>query len=100
MVRLDSSWAEVFMLQIKEFSEAAGLGFEPRLTDPESVSTLSWLFTAVQKMAFSSQISGTGVACCPPLFTPVTVKSLSKVPGTLHRLDDLRERGEYASLSG
>jgi hypothetical protein len=25
------------MLQIKEFSEAAGLGFEPRLTDPESV---------------------------------------------------------------
>ena len=43
------------MLQIKEFSEAAGLGFEPRLTDPESVSTLSWLFTAVQKTAFSSQ---------------------------------------------
>ena len=26
------------MLQIKEFSEAAGLGFEPRLTDPESFS--------------------------------------------------------------
>src|SRR5215210_5973922 len=26
------------MLQMKEFGEAAGLGFEPRLTDPESVS--------------------------------------------------------------
>ena len=43
------------MLQIKEFSEAAGLGFEPRLTDLESVSTLSWLFAAVQKTAFLSQ---------------------------------------------
>jgi hypothetical protein len=70
------------MLQIKEFSEAAGLGFEPRLTDPESVSTLSWLFTAVQKTASSSQISGTGVSCCSPLFTPVTVKSLSNCPPT------------------
>ena len=70
------------MLQIKEFSEAAGLGFEPRLTGPESVSTLSWLFTAVQKTAFSSQISGIGVSRCSPLFTPVTVKSLSNCPPT------------------
>jgi hypothetical protein len=63
---------------LQELYEAAGLGFEPRLTDPESVSIHSWLFTAVQEMAFSSQILGTGVSRCSPLFTPVTVKSLSK----------------------
>ena len=59
---------------------AAGLGFEPRLTDPlESVSIPSWLFAAVQNMAFSSQIPGSRVSRCSPLFAPVTVKSLSKV---------------------
>src|SRR5215208_552879 len=67
-----------FMLLIKGFEEAAGLGFEPRLTDPESVSILSWLFTAVQKSAFLSQIPESHVSRCSSLFAPVTVKSLSK----------------------
>ena len=72
------------MLQIKGFEEAAGLGFEPRLTDPlESVSTHPWLFIAVQNTTFFSQISGTGGSRCLRLLAPVTVKSLSKVPGTI-----------------
>ena len=36
MLKLLTKFA--FMPQIKEFREAAGLGFEPRLTDPESFS--------------------------------------------------------------
>src|SRR5215208_6028483 len=95
-----------FMLLIKEFEEAAGLGFEPRLTDPESVSIHSWLFTAVQKMAFLSQITGSRVSRCSPMFTPVTVKSLSKVPRVLqlcfvpteaNRSDTLAEYAQEAS---
>ena len=79
-----SSRALAFMLQMKGFEEAAGLGFEPRLTDPlESVSIHPWLFTAVQKMAFSSQISGSRISRCSRLFAPVTVKSLSNAPGVL-----------------
>ena len=62
---------------------AAGLEFEPRLTDPlESVSLHPELFTAVQKTAYLSQIPEAGVSRCSLVFTPVTVKSLSKVPGT------------------
>src|SRR5215218_11368606 len=82
MVRFENSWAEVFMLQIKEFSEAAGLGFEPRLTDSESVSTLSWLFTAVQKTAFSSQNVRNWCFSLFAVVHPVTVKSLSNGPPT------------------
>src|ERR687890_174883 len=67
------------MLQMEDFRGAAGLGFEPRLTDPESVSIYPWLFTAVQKTAFLSQIPISRVSRCSPSFTPVTVKSLSKL---------------------
>jgi hypothetical protein len=61
---------------------AAGLGFEPRLTDPESVSIYPWLFTAVQKTAYLSEFSESRVSSCSPLFTPVTVKSLSEATAT------------------
>ena len=61
---------------------AAGLGFEPRLTDPlESVSLHPVLFTVVQKTAYLSQISGSRGSRGSPVFTPVTVKPLLKVPG-------------------
>ena len=69
---------------LQVFYRAAGLGFEPRLTDPESVFIHPWLFAGVQKTAYLSQISGSRVSRCSPLFTPVTVKALSKqVPRTL-----------------
>ena len=58
--------------------EAAGEGFEPSLTDPESVSIHPWSFTAVQKPALSGQILRSRVSRCSPMFTPATVKSLSK----------------------
>jgi hypothetical protein len=62
---------------------AAGPGFEPGLTDPESVSIHLWLFVAVQKTANLSQILRSYVSHYSPLFVPVTVKSLSKVLGVL-----------------
>jgi hypothetical protein len=102
MVRFESSWAEVFMRQRKEFSEAAGLGFEPRLTDPlESVSTPSPLFTAVQKPTFLSQISGSRVSGCSPLFLRVTVKSLSKSSRPENRFTRFgsRSRNEQGATS-
>ena len=50
------------------FREAAGEEFEPRLTDPlESVSKHPWLFTAVQKGVFLSQIPGADVSGCSPV---------------------------------
>src|SRR4028118_1332120 len=62
---------------------AAGPGFEPGLSDSESVSIHPWLFTAVQKSAFSSQLPESRVSGCSPSFTPVTVRSLSRMLVTL-----------------
>jgi hypothetical protein len=64
----------VFMLQMEKFGEAAGLGFEPRLTDPESLSIHPWLFTSVQKTAYSGLILRSCVSHRSPMLTPVTVK--------------------------
>src|SRR5215207_10997249 len=68
---------------------AAGEGFEPGLTDPESVSIPSSLFTTVQKTALSSQVARAGVSGCSPMFAPVTVRSLSKMLVMLCFLSDL-----------
>ena len=70
----------VLVWKTKDFRGGAGLGFEPRLTDPlESVSIPLWLFAVVQKSTSLSQIPGAGVSRRSPMFTPVTVISLSKV---------------------
>ena len=56
----------LFMLQMENFREAAGLGFEPRLTDPESVffrDTGGHGETGKDKTALlsiSSSLKGTG----------------------------------------
>ena len=76
---------------------AVGLGFEPSLTDPESVSALSWLFAVVQKTAYLSQIPGSRVSHCSPLFTPVTVKSLS-IGGRGAQFFRPAEAGEVSTL--
>ena len=53
--------------------EAAEEGFEPSLTDPESVSRHSGLSTAVQKTVYSGQILRFHVSRCSPMFVSVTV---------------------------
>ena len=63
--------------QTENFREAAGLGFEPKLTDPGSVPIHPQLFTGVQKTACSGPILKSYVSHRSPMFTPVTVKSLS-----------------------
>ena len=64
---------------MQEKQEAAGLGFEPRLTDPESVSIHPWLFTAVQKTAFLSQILRSRVLVVYPRNCEIPVKSVTNV---------------------
>jgi hypothetical protein len=78
---------------LQGFCRAAGLGFEPRLTDPESVSIHPSLFTAVQKSAILGLILKARVSRCSQMFTPVTVKSLSKEPGTFQLSFDLHSPG-------
>jgi hypothetical protein len=58
--------------------EAAGEGFEPSLTDPELILSGSPLFTDVPEIAYLCRIAGFLVSKRSPMFTPVTVKSLSK----------------------
>ena len=64
---------------LQDLYGAAGLGFEPRLTDPESLSIHPWLFISVQNTAYSGLLLISCVSRRSPMFTPVTVRSLSKV---------------------
>jgi hypothetical protein len=56
------------MLQSAGFGEAAGEGFEPGLTDPESGSVRSRQLLAVSKTAYLRRFSERGVARCLPVF--------------------------------
>jgi hypothetical protein len=59
---------------------AAGPGFEPGLTDPELISLGSPLFAGTSKSAYLRLILKSHVSRRSPVFAPVTVKSLSKLP--------------------
>jgi hypothetical protein len=47
---------------------AAGEGFEPSLTDPESGSVLSWLLLVVSSTAYQRRCAKQSVARCSPTF--------------------------------
>jgi hypothetical protein len=60
--------ASSFYCVLQGKREAAGEGFEPSLTDPESGSVRSRQLLVVSKTAYLRQFSVRGVARCSPMF--------------------------------
>jgi hypothetical protein len=81
ILSLTAQWRALllcFLFILQGVYEAAGPGFEPGLSDPESVFICSPLFLGVRKTACSSRVAGARVSLRSSSFARVAVKSLSR----------------------